>query len=298
MMKHCWKLLAIALLIGAITPSARSADEARVRPDIVYGHKDGLALTFDVISPAKPSGAAIIWIQSGGWYSTWTDPAIWPAVGKPYLDKGYTLIILRHGSAPKYAIPDAVADVRRAVRFIRMKAADYGVDPERLGVTGGSAGGHLTLMLATTGDDGDPMSKDPVLKNSSKIAAAVALYPPTDISKWVTDPPEPIKSIPTLKPPLTFDAKLAPELSPLLKVTAKTAPSLIIHGDKDQLVPIIHGQQMRDAMEAAKAPVKLVTIEGAGHGYTPKQNQDTVLPESMKWFNTYLAEKKKEDKAP
>lgn len=296
MIRPIFRLLAVALLTAG---AARAADKPAVVPDVVYGHKDGLALTYDVIPAAKPNGAAIVWIQSGGWYSNWVDPAAWPVVNKPYLDKGYTVYILRHGSAPKYAIPDAVADVRRGVRHIRLKAADYGVDPERIGTLGGSAGGHLSLMLATTGDDGDAKAKDPVLRQSSKIAAAVALYPPTDITTWVTDPPEIIKKLPTLKPPLTFDAKLAPELSPLLKVTASTAPALIIHGDKDELVPISHGQKMRDAMEAVKAPVKLVTIEGAGHGFTQKQNVDTVLPEMIKWFDTHLAPKKKDgDKAP
>ncbi len=295
MTKSVLRLLAVALLTAG---AARAADKPAVHADVVYGHKDGLALTYDVITPAAPNGAAMIWIQSGGWYSNWADPAAWLVNGKPYLDKGYTMYILRHGSAPKYAIPDAVADVRRGVRHIRMKAADYGVDPDRLGTFGGSAGGHLSLMLATTGDDGDPAAKDPVLKQSSKIAAAVALYPPTDISTWVTDPPEIIKKNPGLKPPLTFDAKLAPDLSPLLKASAKTAPSLIIHGDKDELVPISHGQKMRDALEALKVPVKLVTIEGAGHGFTPKQNVETVLPEMLKWYDTHLAAKKKDDKAP
>ena len=294
MFKTCWKLTTLAVLLTAMAAPARAtADETRIRPDVVYGHKDGMALTFDVITPPKPNGAGIILIQSGGWYSVWIDPSVWPNAGKAYLDQGYTLFILRHGSTPKYAVPECVADVRRAVRFIRMKSEELGVNPERLGAQGGSAGGHLALMLATTGDDGDPAAKDPVLKQSSKLAATVALYPPTDISNWVTDPPTIIKNIPALKPPLTFDAKLAPENSPLLKVTAKTAPSLIIHGDKDELVPISHGQKMRDAMEAAKAPVKLVTIEGAGHGYSPKQNSEIVMPETLKWFDTHLAPAKK-----
>lgn len=142
------------------------ADEpAKIHADVVYGHKDGMALTIDIIQPAKQNGAAVLWIQSGGWYSGWADPQVFLTAGKPYLDQEFTLIIVRHGSAPRYQVPDAVADVRRAVRFIRWKANDYGIDPERLGVTGGSAGGHLTLMLATTGDDGQADSKDEVLRD-------------------------------------------------------------------------------------------------------------------------------------
>ena len=130
------------LILLATARPAPAADEAKVIPDVVYGHKDGMALTFDVIRPAKQNGAAVIWVQSGGWYSNWTDPKVWLTTGKSFLDKGYTLIVVRHGSAPKYTVPEATADMRRSVRFIRLHAKDWEVDPDRLGVIGGSAGGH------------------------------------------------------------------------------------------------------------------------------------------------------------
>jgi acetyl esterase/lipase len=286
------RFLLLPLLLLAVSPSLRAADDMPIQADVVYGHKDGMALTFDVVKPAKPNGAGILWIQSGGWYSTWIDAKVWTVFAKPYLDKGYTVFIVRHGSAPKYTIPEITDDVRRSVRFIRSKAKDFGVDPERLGVVGGSAGGHLTLMLATTADDGDPKAKDELLKQSDRVAAVVALYPPTDISDWVTDPPEAIKKIPALKPPLMFDAKLAPEFSPLLKVTDKTAPTMLIHGDKDELVPIEHSKKMIAALEKTKTPSKLVVVEGAGHGFNPKQNEDLVLPATLAWFDKYLAPNK------
>jgi acetyl esterase/lipase len=286
----CLPLLA-ALALTAVPPPALHA-KAGVTADVVYGHKDGMALTFDVIEPAKPNGAGILWLQSGGWYSNWVDPKGWPGVCKPYLDKGYTMFIVRHGSAPRYAVPDAIADVRRAVRAIRLEAKRFGVDPERLGVFGGSAGGHLSLMLGTTGDDGDPNAKDPVLRQSSRVAAVIALYPPTDLRGWTTNPPAEIKKHAGLKPPLTFAAKLEPECSPLLKVTEKAAPTLLIHGDKDTLVPIEHSTNIIPVLEKAKVPCKLVTIEGAGHGFSPKQNQDVVLPAMLAWFDKYLAKKK------
>ena len=286
------RLLVVSALLFMGHSALRAADEVKVQPDVVYGHKDGLALTFDVISPAKPNGAGILWIQSGGWYSTWVDAKGWPAVCKPFLDKGITVFIVRHGSAPKYTIPEATEDVRRSVRFIRLKAKDFGVDPERLGVLGGSAGGHLSLMLATTADDGDPKSKDEVLQQSDRVAAVVALYPPTDISDWVDNPPEAIKKIAALKPPLTFDAKKAPDYSPLLHVTAKTAPTLLIHGDKDELVTVDHSQKMAAALEKAKVANKLIVVEGAGHGFDAKQNLEVVGPATMDWFEKNLAEKK------
>jgi acetyl esterase/lipase len=281
---------ALAVLLLAC-PVLRAAGEPQIKADVVYGHKDGMALTFDVVSPPKANGAGVLWIQSGGWYSNWVDPKGWAGIARPFLDEGYTVFIVRHGSAPKYTIPEATEDVRRSVRFIRLRAKDFGVDPERLGVLGGSAGGHLALMLATTADDGDPKAKDEVLQTSDRVACVVALYPPTDISTWVNDPPEAIKKIPALKPPLTFDAKKAPDYSPLLKVSAKTAPVCLIHGDKDELVPIEHSRKMADALDKAQVPNKLFVIEGAGHGFNELQNKERVGPATMAWFSRYLAEK-------
>jgi len=266
---------------------ALAADEPKVTADVVYGHKDGLALTFDVLQPAKPNGAGILWLQSGGWYSTWRDvKAVLPAA-KAMLDAGYTVFIVRHGSAPKYTVPEAVDDVRRAVRFIRMRSADWGVDPNRLGVTGASAGGHLTLMLATTGDDGNPAATDPVLKSPSRIAAGVSLCPPTDLRGWTTTPPDAIKALPQLKPPLTFPAEKEAAVSPLLHATEKAAPVLMIHGDKDDLVPIEHSRKMLDALKQAKATADLLVLEGAGHGLPGNKTGPALLD----WFGKHLAKK-------
>lgn len=264
------------------------ADDVEIQPDIVYGHKDGLALTFDVLRPREPNGAAVLFLQSGGWYSAWVPPNVLVPASKPLLSKGFTVLIVRHGSAPRYAVPDAVADVRRCVRYVRGHAQQLKIDPERLGVLGGSAGGHLSLMLGTTGDDGKADDQDEVLRHGSRVAAVVALYPPTDIRTWVTDPPEAIKKIPALKPPLTFDAAKTSEVSPLLHVTAKSAPALMIHGDKDELVPISHSQQMVAAMEKEKVACRLLTIEGAAHGFSAKQNE-IVVPAMVEWFEKHLA---------
>jgi acetyl esterase/lipase len=256
--------------------------------DVVYGHKDGMALIFDVVRPAQPNGGAVMHIQSGGWYSGWRDSKQMLPALQPLLEKGLTVFVVWHGSSPRYPVPDAVADVRRASRFIHANAERWGIDPNRLGATGGSAGGHLALMLATTGDDGDPKAKDPILQASSRIAASVSLYPPTDLRQWTTDPPEAIRKLPQLKPSLTFDAKLEPEVSPILHVDPKDAAVLIIHGDKDELVPISHSTNIMPVLNEQKVPAKLVTLEGAGHGFNKEQNA-VVVQEMVDWFVKYLS---------
>lgn len=278
----------LGLAMSLASAKVRAEDEFRFTSDVVYGHKDGLAMTFDVIRPQEQNGAGVLFLQSGGWYSSWNEVKNLVPASRPLLSKGFTVFIVRHGSAPKYAVPDAVADVRRCVRFIRLHAKDYGVDPERLGVLGGSAGGHLTLMLATTGDDGDPAAKEEVLKSSSRITAGVAFFPPTDLRGWTTDPPAEIKKHASLKPPLSFDSAKEAEVSPILHVTEDDAPVLLIHGDKDLLVPIEHSEKIMPVFEKAGVKSELLTIEGAAHGFSPEQNVKYVLPAMVGWFETKL----------
>lgn len=278
-----------SMLLASWLPAMVCGADPQITADVVYGHKDGLALTFDLIRPAQPNGAAILHLQSGGWYSSWTDPKNRIATSQPFLDDGFTVLIVRHGSAPRYQVPDAVADVRLCVRYVRMHAAELGIDPTRLGVWGASAGGHLTLMLATTGDDGDPQARDEIQRHSSRIAAGVAWFPPTDLRGWTTSPPAEIAAVPGLKPPLTFAANLEESVSPIAHVTADDAPVLMIHGDQDRLVPIEHSQKLLPVLQTAKVPAELITVSGAAHGYSPEQTQQIIIPGMLRWFREHLA---------
>lgn len=270
-------------------PLLEAAENARITPNMVYGHADGTDLILDMIKPEKQNGAGILLIQSAGWFSIRRPPeALLPSC-QPYLDQGYTMFIVHHGNPPKSKVPDAVDEVRLCARFIRLHAKEWGIDPERLGAFGGSAGAHLSLMLATTGDDGNPNSKDEVLKQSSRIAVAVALAPPTDLRQWVTNPPEAIKRSGPLKLSLAFDASKAADVSPLLHVTAKTAPSLLIHGDKDDLVPISHSESFLAAMQKEKVPCRLIVIKDGVHASIAKNSQIIFMPEMIEWFDKYLA---------
>ena len=134
------KHLVCFCIVFAFTAPARGADDVEIVPDVVYGHKYGLALTFDVFTPKKnANGAGVLFMVSGGWHSRWSPPGQAVNRFKPLLEKGFTVFSVRHGSSPKFKIPEVVSDVRRSVRFIRLNAEKYGVDPQRLGVYGGSA---------------------------------------------------------------------------------------------------------------------------------------------------------------
>ncbi|NBV49331.1 MAG: alpha/beta hydrolase, partial [Verrucomicrobia bacterium] len=134
----------LSLLALALTCALACAQDVTRVSDVIYAKHDGVALTMDVFTPAKPNGAAIIKIVSGGWNShhNGINDGGWPK-------HGFTTFVVVHGTQPRFRIDEIVADLQRSVRFIRANAARFGIDPNKIGVTGSSAGGHLSLMLGT-----------------------------------------------------------------------------------------------------------------------------------------------------
>lgn len=275
-------ILAIALV--ASLDIFAQAPPARITPDVVYGHKDGMALTFDVYTPPNPNGAGVLFMVSGGWVSTWAPPESGLRRFELLLNKGFTVFSVRHGSSPRYKVPDAAADVERAVRFIKLNATKFGVDSARLGAWGGSAGGHLSLMLGLDPDAGDSQSRDEVLRGASGVAAVVAWFPPVDLRGWTG----PSKEFPALE----FADDLAASVSPILFVSRDDPPTLLIHGDADKLVPISHSQRIHAALKDAGVTSEFVTIPGGTHGWGGNPEHVRQATELMVgWFERYLLKK-------
>lgn len=304
------RLLPFALLLLAPLATARARADEPAAPtsvpytvveDVVYGHKDGLALTLDVLTPAEGAkGLGVVLISSGAWRSGKSDiPGEDDARRKRehwvqgLLRGGYTLFIVRHGSTPRYYVPEMIDDIRRSVRFVRSHAGDYGVDPDRLGITSGSSGGHLSLMAGLTGDDGDPDSKDPIERTSSRVQAIVAWFPPTDLINWGRE--NGYKAIGTLRPKFfveifgkvdDLETQLR-SISPIEQVTPDDPPVLLIHGDRDATVPLQQSEVFKARYEEAGLPVKLVVQPNGGHTYWPGIMDN--YPAVWEWFDRYLA---------
>src|SRR6478672_829549 len=244
----------VALNAGSFAFS--EAPDYKRTEDVIYGRKFGTALTMDVFRPKEPNGAAIVWVVSGGWFSSHD------AVPKKFGGGGFTMFAVVHGSQPRFTIEDAVQDLNRAIRFIRYHAKDYDIDPDRIGITGGSAGGHLSLMQGIKPADANEKSPDPVERVSSRVQAVACLFPPTDFLNygepgkvawtttlnWLPAPFDFEKSERTKKSnPFSLhfvkvgaeeQKAIAKEVSPIYWVTEKAPPTLIIHGDEDKVVPI------------------------------------------------------------
>jgi len=278
-------LLLVALgFPGSLTaqaPATESEADVQVTPDVVYGHKDGMALTFDVFRPSNAHGGAVLYMVSGGWVSRWSPPE-W-LIARSFgglLEKGLTVMAVRHGSAPRYKVPEAEADVRRALRYIRLHSEELGIDEDRLGVYGGSAGGHLSLMLGLASDDGVMDSSDEILRTPARVAAVVAYYPPVDL-RTIVGPSERF-------PALDFSEDQAASISPILFASSDDPPTLLIHGDADMLVNVQNSEVMFDALQGKRVESELIIIPGGDHGFRLTADRERAQQAMVEWFDQHL----------
>ncbi|HLK15364.1 MAG TPA: alpha/beta hydrolase [Fimbriimonadaceae bacterium] len=287
------RFLSRATIFACLCLASLSAlAQERIR-DVIYLKQGGCAFTFDVFKPANPNHKAIVWIVSGGWFSN--HEGINPDLAKPMNDAGFTVFEIVHGSQPKFQVPEIVKQLQHALRFIHANAGTYGIDPNAIGVTGMSAGGHLSLMLGALEDNGDPNAKDPVDKESDKVGAVVAFMPPTDMLNWGADGVVPWK-IPvmavfmpaygiTKDTPEDTLVKLGREWSPIYHIGPGFPPTLIVHGDKDGLVPPQQAHKMDEALDAAKLEHKLLMVPGGGHDGKTLQGG---FQQMLEWFGSHL----------
>jgi acetyl esterase/lipase len=303
------RLTLLACLLGLIPAAcgqSRPAPKFDRASDVVYGRKDGMALTMDVFSPrARHNRAGVIWVVSGGWVSS--HDGIGGGLYGEFLERGYTVFAVVHGSQPRYTIPEVLEDVHRAIRFIRHDARRFGIDPDRIGIMGGSAGGHLSLMMGLDAQAGKPKKKDPVDQEPSRVRAVACFFPPTDFLNYGRpgrDTDAALREeLGKFRAPFDFREldretglfvaisdparrrKIMERISPITHVSPDDPPTLIIHGDADALVPIEQSRRLVEKLQAAGVTARLVTRAGAKHGW-PGLQDDMVL--FADWFDSYL----------
>ena len=300
-------LLCMSVFLCLFTQQTKAIDSASFLDRVeVYGSKDGLGLLMDVIKPdTNANGAGILCMVSGGMYSS-MDMAIQSRMLFEPLAKttGYTFFLVMHGSQPRYVVSEIYPDLLRASRYIHYHAERFQIDPIKLGAVGFSSGGWCSLMLGMLGDDGDPNAADPIDRQPSRIQAVAAFFPPTDFMNY-GQPGVIDLGTGILKPfrraffkydePLAGEEKIGPKISPVTYVTKDDPPVLLIHGDKDQLVPFQQSEWFQSKMQAVNVPCKLLVKPDAGHGWTDVQPD---IRQVFAWFNEYLLDKKNSDDKP
>lgn len=278
-----WLLVLALPLLPLLPGQAQNAPQI----DVAYGNDPEQKL--DIYLPARTQAKSpvILFVHGGGWSGG--NKRDFGTLAQGAANNGYVGISVgyRLAKADKNKYPAQLDDVQRAVRWVRANAEQYGIDPQRIGAFGASAGGHLVAFLGTrdTRDNSDTA----LARYSSRVQAVVDLFGPSDLAsqKPVSDLAKNIVvnfigKTPDEAPDVYKDA------SPLLFVTKTSAPTLIFHGTADPLVPIDQSQVLYDALQKSGVESEFVKFEGEGHGFRKPENNAALFQKTLAFFNKHL----------
>lgn len=288
-----------ALLLAALWLASASSAHAQERnytqvTNLVYAEVHGTGLLLDVFTPTgKTNGLGIVDVVSGAYHSDRRkirDHTL-AQLYRILCTHGYTVFAIRPGSKTRYTGAEMEAHVKLGIRYVKQQAGAYGIDPNRLGLTGASAGGHLAVLAAITPEAGKSEARDPMLRFDTKVAAAGVFFPPTDLLDWDGQPVnlEVFGELLFLggaqgrSEAEIHERELA--LSPARLVKGPAVPFLLIHGDADPLVPLQQSQKMVAALKAAGGSAELIVKPGGGHPWLTLPEEVEVL---AKWFDKQL----------
>ncbi len=286
----------LALLLTFLTFGGRPVvgGEVEIEREVEYSNPGDAHLKLNLARPKQIEGRApaVVCIHGGGW--TAGSREHWNGLCEQLAQRGYVAVTISYRFAPAHPFPAAVNDAKAAVRWLRANAERLKIDPDRIGAVGDSAGGHLSQFLAVTPDvkgfdrDGDHLDQ------SSRIQCEVNIYGPNDMTKMYGVQPNVDKVVSQFVGGDLEHARHACVLaSPIAWVTPAAAPTLIIHGTKDDIVPHEQAILMRDRLQAADVPVEVLSLEGAGHGFGG-DDLKRANEAALAWFDKYL----KADKSP
>jgi acetyl esterase/lipase len=262
---------------------------------VVYGEIHGTGLLMDIFTPSRnPNGLAIVDVASGAWSSDRgkiRDHTL-AQVYSIFCSRGYVVFAARPGSKSRYPVVEMDQNVKTAIRYVKEHAAKYKIDPQRLGLTGASAGGHLATLAALTTVAADPNAKKPLDRHDSAVRAVAVFFPPTDFLDWgdgkmlKLDVLAPLLFVGGTTGRSEEEIKAAARaVSPVHRVTKPTATFLLIHGDADQVVPLSHSQKLVAAINQAGGSAELIVKPGGGHPWLTIPEEVRVMAD---WFDKQL----------
>jgi len=263
-------VLSVLPLIGVDTTCfAQTPVLVATHRNVAYDD-DHKAQCLDVyLAKSDTPTAAMIYIHGGGWRAGSKDHV--PRWLRSFVADGQLSVIsVEYRFTTIETHPAQVNDCLRAVQFVRHNAVKWNIDTRRLGITGGSAGGHLSVYVALHDDAATPDSDDPIQRHSSRVACAVSFAGPTDWSllKTIEHRHPAYRQLIGYEPgtpAADLSARLIKDVSPVSFVSQDDPPIMQVHGDKDDIVPLRHASTLHEKLEALGVPSELVVIPGGNH---------------------------------
>jgi acetyl esterase/lipase/ubiquinone biosynthesis protein UbiJ len=268
---------------AAGTPAQKDATGTKVLRDLAYvegGHERN---RLDLYLPERAAGRLplVVWIHGGAWQAGSKNNC--PAV--PLVAKGYAVASINYRLSQHAIFPAQIEDCKAAIRWLRANAAKYQLDPDRIGVWGASAGGHLVAMLGTAGDVKQLEGTGGNLSQSSRVQCVVDWFGPSDLLTMAgshDNPDSPESRL--IGGPVPENKEKARKASPVTYVSKDSCPFLIMHGDKDNTVPLGQSEELAVALKKVGVEVTLQVIKGNGHG-----GPGFSSPESRKLIEDFFA---------
>ena len=289
----CLVMMGCLATIGSASAQAKLVipEGVTFETGIEYSNPDGQHLQLNLARPSTGTGPfpVVLCIHGGGFRAGKREG--YDGLCLKLAQRGYVAATMSYRLAPKYPFPAAIHDTKAAVRWLRANAEKYHIDPERLGVTGGSAGGHLAQFLGVTGDvamfegtGGNPTQ-------SSKVTCVVNVYGPSDFTKSYGKSVDAAEVLPLfLGGNLETARKQHIIARPPPRATPYPATTLFIHGTEDKYVAHEQAEWIVERLKAAMVPVELLTLPGAGHGFKGK-DAETAEAALFAYFDKNLKKK-------
>ena len=244
---------------------ADSGGRVRIEQGVVFGSGGGRDLACDVYTPPDPEAAApgVLLLHGGGWWRG--ERAAMRGYGIRLALAGFVCAASEYRLTGESAWPAQIHDVKAALRWMRARSGDLGIDPGRIAVQGSSAGAHLGLFAAGTPDAEDWEGAGGNPDESSRVAAVVGIYTPTVFHHEGPRPSGAVPAAALLGPAAT--AESARTASPIAWVDKSFPPTFLLHGSADRVVPPSASQRMYEALVAARVPVELHMYADQPHGF-------------------------------
>jgi len=263
--------------------------------DVVFSRVGNRSLRLNIARPKEPPSEpmpVIVFIHGGGWRKgSYKGPQNYP-----FAAKGYFTINIEYRLSTEATFPAQIHDCKAAIRWLRANAEKYNINPDRIGVWGLSAGGHLAALLGTSGDVPELEGEGGYEGFSSRVQAVVDWFGPTDISKiggGHNNLNSPLCML--VGGPLDEKADLVKMANPITYVTPDDPPFLIIHGENDHVVPFSQSVLLYNALRKAGVEATLIRVENADHGFRPnppgatvKPSREEILKLTMEFFDKHL----------